>query len=164
MALEPTDNIALFWCVLCDMVTCHCIGQYIVIIYFIIVIFLNACSRKILYATYFINIHIEALILKIIIFLAVILSCHWSKHGHVTKIFCDIVTRKSVFQGVLTARSIHPFYDGVFVFSPFATGATVVFKIDFDIEEEKLNVSNQWISRKIIGLLNLNLRQQSNIY
>ena len=39
-------------------------------------------------------------------FLAVILSCHWSKHGHVTKIFCYIVIRKSVFHGVLTARSI----------------------------------------------------------
>ena len=42
-------------------------------------------------------------------FLAVILSCHWSKDGHVTKIFCDIVIRKSVFHGVLTARSIHLF-------------------------------------------------------
>ena len=59
-------------------------------------------------------------------FLAVILSCHWSKHGHVTKIFCDIVIRKSVFHGVLTARSIHLFYDVVFVFNPFAAGATVV--------------------------------------
>ena len=59
-------------------------------------------------------------------FLAVILSCHWSKHGHVTKIFCDIATRKSVFHCVLTARSIHLFYDVVFVFNPFAAGATVV--------------------------------------
>ena len=59
-------------------------------------------------------------------FLAVILACHWSKHGHVTKIFCDIVIRKSVFHGVLTARSIHLFYDVVFVFNPFAAGATVV--------------------------------------
>ena len=42
-------------------------------------------------------------------FLAVILLCHWSKHGHVTKIFCDIAIRKSVFHGVLTARSIHLF-------------------------------------------------------
>ena len=42
-------------------------------------------------------------------FLAVILSCDWSKHGHVTKIFCDIVIRKSVFHCVLTARSIHLF-------------------------------------------------------
>ena len=32
-------------------------------------------------------------------FLAVILSCHWSKHGYVTKLFCDIVVRKSVFHG-----------------------------------------------------------------
>ena len=61
-----------------------------------------------------------------LLFLAVILSCHWSKHGHVTKIFCDIVIRKSVFHGVLTARSIHLFYDVVFVFNPFAAGATVV--------------------------------------
>ena len=59
-------------------------------------------------------------------FLAVILACHWSKLSHVTKIFCDIVIRKSVFHGVLTAQSIHLFYDVLFVFNPFAAGATVV--------------------------------------
>ena len=69
-----------------------------------------------------------------------------------TKIFCDIVIRKSVFHGVSTARAIHLFYDVVFVFNPFAAGATVVFNIGFDMEEEKRNVSNQWINLKIIGL------------
>ena len=90
-------------------------------------------------------------VITVYYFLAVILSCHWSKHGHVTKIFCDIAIRKSVFHGVLTARSIHLFYDVVFVLNPFAAGATVVL-ISASTWKGKLNVSNQWISRKIIGL------------
>ena len=95
--------------------------------------------------------------------MAVILSCHWSKHGHVTKIFCDIVIRKGVFHGVLTARSIHIFYDVVFVFNPFAAGATVVL-ISASTWKGNLNVSNQWISRKIIGLLQFKLMRMDILY
>ena len=86
-----------------------------------------------------------------------------SKHGHVTKIFCDIAIRKSLFHGVLTARSIHLFYDVVFVFNPFAAGATVVL-ISASTWKGKLNVSNQWISRKIIGLLQFKLMRMNILY
>ena len=56
------------------------------------------------------------------------------------------------------------FYDVLFVFNPFAAGATVVYNISFDMEEEKLNVSNQWISRKIIGLLQFKLMRMDILY
>ena len=65
---------------------------------------------------------------------------------------------------VLTARSIHLFMTlyNVFVFNPCAAGATVVFNIGFDMEEEELNVSNQWISQKIIGLLQFKLMRMDD--
>ena len=78
-----------------------------------------------------------------------------------TKIFGDIAIRKSVFHGVLTARSIHLFYDVVFVFNPFAAGAPVVL---ISTWKGKLNVSNQWISRKIIGLLQFKLMRMDILY
>ena len=67
-----------------------------------------------------------------------------------TQIFCDIPIRKSVFHGVLTARSIHLFYDVVLVFNPFAAGATVVLISAF--------------SRKIIGLLQFKLMRMDILY
>ena len=82
-----------------------------------------------------------------------------------TKIFCDIVVRKSVFHGVLTVRSIHLFYDVVFVFNPFAAGATVVL-ISASTRKGKTErfQSNQWISRTIIGLLQFKLMRMDILY
>ena len=56
------------------------------------------------------------------------------------------------------------FYDVIFFLNPFAADATVAFNIGFDMEEEKLNVSNQWISRKIIGLLQFKLMRMDILY
>ena len=87
-----------------------------------------------------------------LIFLAV-MSCHWSKHGHVIQIFCDIVIRKKCILWCIDRTVNTQFlWRCIRCFNAFAAGATVALA-------EKLNVSNQsqWISRKIIGLVQFKL-------